>query len=86
MLHKENLISNQDLMSHFLDPLTFNDKPVIAMSKTAFLILEFSSFYESWTPHAAHSSFNIVNLLFLLIYLFCKMILELRKLEVNFNY
>ena len=73
-------------MSHFLEPSTLKHKPVIAMSKTAFLILEFSSFYESWTPHAAHSSFNIVNLLFLLIYLFCKMILELRKLEVNFNY
>ena len=30
MLYKENLISNQDLMSHLLDPFTFNDKPVIA--------------------------------------------------------
>ena len=49
MLYKENLISNQDLMSHFLDPFTFNDKPSIAISKTAFLVLEFSSFYESWT-------------------------------------
>ena len=36
--------------------------------------------------HTAHLSFNIANLLFLLIYLLCKMILELRKLEVNFNY
>lgn len=34
----------------------------------------------------AHLSFNIVNPLFLLIYLFCKTILDLRKLEVNFNY
>ena len=49
VLYKANLISNQDLMSHFLDPFTFNDKPVIAMIKTAFLMLEFSSFYESWT-------------------------------------
>lgn len=36
--------------------------------------------------HAAHLSFNIVNPLFLLIYLFWKMILEFRKLETNFNY
>lgn len=79
MLYKENLISNQDLMSHFLDPFTFNDKPVVAMSKTAFLILEFSSLMKA--GHAAH-----LNPLFLLTYLFCKMILELKKLEVNFNY
>ena len=39
----------EDLMSHFLEPFTLKHKPVIAMSKTAFLILEFSSFYESWT-------------------------------------
>ena len=54
MLYKENLISNQDLMSHFIDPFTFNDKPVTAMSKITFLILEFSLFYESWT----HSTFK----------------------------